>query len=236
MSAPKYRYGHKSGKRRPRKALVILACSVMLVSLIGGLIYFDLRKQVSSEVQGESRVVSQVLSGNANQITIDEPFFTMELPADWKETGRNTNNLYTSISWQAGIKGKDNRFLTLYIDRIPLDYPLNRLLPVRAQGNELSFGDLSDNCSNFTAGGTFDANKAAGLPPTKSKWQRVDFMCNLPRFIDNEIGTGTPEAMNSVTVTGPVQGTHKYFFVYTDRNFQPDYNIFYDVIRSFRGK
>lgn len=236
MSAPKYRYGHRSGKRRPRKALLVLACSLLLLGIIGSVIYLDLKKHVSSEVKGEGRVVSQVLSDNANLKTIDEPFFTLELPADWREIGRNQSSLYTSISWQAGTKGQDNRYLTLYIDRLPLDYPLNRLLPVRAQGNELSFGDLSDNCSSFTAGGTTDANKAAGLPPTKSKWQKVDFMCNLPRFTDNEVGTGTPEAMNSVSVTGPVKGTHKYFFVYTDRNFQPNYNIFYDVIRSFRAK
>jgi hypothetical protein len=236
MSAPNYRYGHKSGKRRPRKALLILASSVLLVGLVVGAIALDLRSHVSPEIQGESRVISQVLSDNSQVKTIDEPFFRLELPADWKETGRNQNNLYDSISWQAGIKGQDNRFLTVYVDRIPLDYPLNRLLPVRSQGNEISFSDLSDKCETFTAGGTTNANQAASLPPTLSKWREVDFMCNLPRFTDNEVGTGTPGSKNAVTVTGPVQGTHKYFFVYTDRSFQPDYSILFDALRSFRAK
>ena len=143
MSAQNYRYGHKSGKRRPRKALFTLASSVLLVGLIVGVIALDLRSHVSPEVQGESRVVSQVLSDNSQVKTIEEPLFRLELPVDWKEIGRNQNNLYDSISWQAGIKGQDNRYLTLYVDRIPLDYPVNRLLPVKAQGNEISFSDLS---------------------------------------------------------------------------------------------
>jgi hypothetical protein len=236
MSAQNYRYGHKSGKRRPRKALFILASSVLLVGLIVGVIALDLRSHISPEVEGESRVVSQVLSDNSQVKTIEEPLFKLELPADWKEIGRNQNNLYDSISWQAGIKGQDNRYLTIYVDRIPLDYPVNRLLPVKAQGNEISFSDLSDKCETFTAGGTTNAARAASLQPALSKWREVDFMCNLPRFTDNEVGTGTPGAKNSVSITGPVRGTHKYFFVYTDRNFQPDYNIFYEVLRSFRAK
>ena len=236
MGAPRYRYGHRVEKRRPRKALLVLACSIVILGILGGMVYLDIRKHVSPTVEGESRVVSQVLSDNAQQIVVDEPFFTLELPGDWKETGRNTNNLYTSISWQATTKGKENRYLTLYIDRIPTDLPVNRLVALKAQGSGLNFSDVSDNCANFTVGGTFDTSVAARSRPAPTKWNKVDFMCNLPRVIDNEIGTGSEGSRNSVTVTGPSGATHKYFFLYTDRNFQPDYNIFYDVLRSFKAK
>ena len=236
MSAQKYHYGHKPAKRRPRKALVILVCSILLICLVVGLIYLDLRKHVSPSVEGETRTVSQVLNENSQQITIDEPFYTFELPGDWKEIERDANNHYTSIKWQATIPGKDNRWLELFIDRIPLNRPLNRLVAVSAQGNELRFSDISDNCSNFTIGGTFDTSVASGLKPTLTKWNKVDFLCNLPRVTDNEVGTGSEGSMNSVTVAGRNKGSHKYFFVYTDRNFQPDYNILYDALKSFRAK
>lgn len=236
LSAPKYQYGHKPAKRRPRKALVVMGFSLLLIGVIVGVIFIDLRKHVSPSVEGESRVVSQVLSDNAQALVVDEPFFSFELPGDWKETGRNANNLYTSISWQATLRGKDNRYLTLYIDRIPFDMPYNRLVAVKAQGSGISYSDVSDNCANFTVGGTFDAGVAAGLKPAPTKWNKVDFICNLPHVIDNEVGTGSIESPNAVTITGPSKGTHRYFFLYTDRNFQPEYSILYDVLKSFRAK
>lgn len=236
MSAPKYQYGHKSGRRRPRKALAVLLFTFALLAIIGGIVFLDIRKNVSKGVEGESRVVSQVLSDNAQVFVVDQPFYTFELPGDWKETGRNQHSQYTSISWQATLKGKDNRELTLYIDRIPLDMPYNRLVAVRPQGNTISFSDVTDNCAAFTVGGTFNINIAAGQKPTLTKMNNVDFLCNLPRVTDNQVGTGSPDEKNAVTVTGPNQGTHRYFFLYTDRNVQPDYNILYEVLRTFRAK
>lgn len=236
MSAPKYQYGHKPGRRRPRKALTVLVFSLLLIGIIGSIVFMDIRKNKSNGVEGESHVISQVLSDNAEVIQVNEPFFSFELPSDWKETKRNESSLYDSISWQATLKGKDNRYLTLYIDRLPLDMPFNRLVAVRAQGDSISFSDVSENCANFTVGGTFDTRIATGLKPTPTKQFNVDFLCNLPRVIDNEVGTGSIEERNAVTLTGPSGRPHKYFFVYADRNFQPDYNIFYGVLRSFRSK
>lgn len=236
MSAPKYQYGHKPGRRRPRKALAVLAFSVMLIGLVGTVVYLDLRKHVTPTIEGESRVVSQVSNDNAMVNEIDEPLFYLEMPSDWKETARNDNSLYTSISWQATLKGKENRYLTLYVDRLPTDRPVNRLVALRPQGNTLGFSDVSDNCVNFTVGGTADNRTVAASKPALTKWNKVDFMCNLPGFSDNEVGTGSEGSLNSVSVTGPTKGEHKYFFLYTDRNFQPDYNIFYGVLRSFRAK
>lgn len=235
MSAPKYRYGHGTAKRRPRKALLILSCSLLVIALVSGVIYLDLRQSISPTIEGESRVVSQVLSDNSQRLVVDDPLFTFELPGDWKEMSRNENNLYTSITWQATAKNKDNRSLTLYIDRIPFDMPFNRIVTVKPQGSGLVFADVSDNCANFTVGGTVDGRITNGKP-TPTKWNKVDFICNLPRAIDNQVGTGSEAMPNGVTITGPAQGAHTYFFLYTDRNFQPDYNILYDALRSFRAK
>jgi hypothetical protein len=211
MSSPQYHYGHKPAKRRPRKALVVLVCSLMLVGLAVGIIYADLRKHVSSGVEGESKIVNQVLSDSINQITIDEPNYTLELPSDWKETSRNVNNTYISITWQATTKTKDNRWLTLYMDKIPFDTPVNRLVAVSAQGSTLKFSDVSDNCANFTVGGTFNTSIATTLKPTLTKWNKVDFICNLPEVTDNEIGTGAEGTINSVTVAGPSRGCTQVF-------------------------
>ena len=236
MSAPKYRYGHGTAKRRPRKALLIIACSILLLSIIVGIIFIDLKQSVSPTIEGESRVISQIGSENSQQLVVNEPFYSFELPGDWKETKRNENKFYTSIAWSATAKGKDNRSLTLYIDKIPFDMPLNRVVTVRSQGSGIAYNDVSDNCANFTVGGTQDGRITSSSKPVVTKWNRVDFICNLPKAIDNVIGTGSEAMPNAVTITGPTGGAHKYFFVYTDRNFQPDYNILYEVLKTFKAK
>lgn len=236
MSAPKYRYGYGTAKRRPRKVLLVVGCSILLLGVILGLIFLDLKSNVVPITEGESRTISQTLSDNTQRIVVDEPFFTFELPGDWKETKRNENVSYTSISWQATMKGKENRYLTLYVDKIPFDLPYNRIVTLKAQGSGISFSNVSDNCANFTVGGSADGRASPSSKPIITKWNKVDFMCNLPQSVDNQIGTGSEASPNAVTITGAKQGTHKYFFLYTDRNFQPDYTILYSALSSFRAK
>jgi hypothetical protein len=50
------------------------------------------------------------------------------------------------------------------------------------------------------------------------------------------VGTSSPQEINTVTVTGPSTGTHKYFFVYTDNSAEPDYTIFTDALQSFKAR
>lgn len=236
MSAPKYRYGHGTSKRRPKKALVVGIFSFLTLAIIVGIVFLDIRKSESPVVEGESRVVNQVLGDTGENIVINEPTFTLQLPADWKEISRNKLSTYNSIDYQATAKGKDNRYLTVYVDRLPTEMPINRIVTVRTAGNTLKYDDVSDNCANFTIGGTQEGRIVTGARATLTKWNKVDFLCNLPQSIDNQIGIGTEGSINSVAVTGPTQGVHKYFIVYIDRNFQPDYSILYDVLTSFRAK
>lgn len=233
---PEYQYGLKPGKNNRRKFLIVLVCLVLFFGIIGGFVYADLRNQSKSSLAGKIRLLSQPENNKEGRTLIEEPNFKFDLPMDWKETSRNDKAIYTSINWQATKKGQENRYLTIYMDRIPIDMPINRLVTVTVHGNTLSYGDVSDNCANFTVGGTFDVNVAANLKPTITKWDKVDFICNLPGVIDNVVGTGSLGTVNSTEVTGPNKGLHKYFFVYTDRNLQPEYSIFYDVLSSFVAK
>jgi hypothetical protein len=232
--SPKYRYDHRVGKHRKRQVLVVLATLVTVFGLFGFIIANDLSKNKAHEQSGPSNNVKQVL-GDTSRQTINESEFTMELPRDWKETGRKNSRTEHSISWQATKKNEDNRYLTIYIDIIPTDKAVNRLLPVTAKENGLSHGEVSDKCENFTVGGTANAQDAMKLKPAPSKFQQVDFICNLERIVDNDVGTGSNNGINTVIVAGP-KGTHKYFFLYTDRNVQPKYSILYDTLDSFKAK
>jgi hypothetical protein len=216
--------------------MIILVISAVILVGIAGLVAWDLRHHQSNGATGVGRTVVQAVDGNNSKKLVDEPTFSMELPGDWKETARlNTINEH-SITWQDSTKGQDNRNIKLYIDLIPTDFAVNKLLPVSVVGNGLNYGDISDNCATFTKNGTLNAGQAATLRDQAAKWQQVDFICDLDQVVQNKIGTGSTGSINSVTVTGPSKGAHKYFFVYTDHNIQPDNAPLYGAIKTFKAK
>lgn len=232
----RYRYGHRPGRRRRTRVLIVLAVSLVILGIGGGIIGYDLYKNRNKPVSGAGRTVAQALDENVNKLSIDEPTFTMELPGDWKELERHSSNLTHSITWRSTQKNGDNRLLQLHIDIIPATKSVNRLLPVAAVGNGLTTnGDVSENCASFTKGGSFNTSEAQKQVDTPAKYQTIDFICDLPRVTDNEVGTGSKDGINMVKVKG-AKGEHKYFFVYTDHNIQPDYTILTNAIRSFKAK
>ncbi len=236
MSSRIYRY-NKIKKPHHYKVLAVVGVTFVLLGIVGALVLLDIRKNQSDTVAGPGKIVGQVLSDSVQRLTIDQPTYTMELPGSWKELKRVNNDVENSVSWISTTKGDDNRWITLYVDRTPPNIAVNKLLPVRVEGNRLIYGNISDNCAGFTKDGTFNAGQAVKLPPTMAKWQGIDFLCNLPRVVDNETGTGTQgDGLNTTFVTGPKSGKHRYFFVYTDRNIQAKNNVFLDAVDSFRAK
>lgn len=231
-----YRYDHRSAKHH-RTAIVIIVVVVLLIAPIVYFVYRDIVSNSSSVVDGQTKVVGQVVGGDdTGGFKVDEPLFSMTLPSDWKQTGRFTSTTEQSITWQAGKKNEDNRWLKLYIDTIPADIAVNRMLPVTVNGDSLTTGDVSDSCATFTGGGTLDAQKATLLRPAPAKWQGVDFICNLPSVVENQVGVAAVGGVNKIVIEGPTKGTHTYFFVYTDHNIQPNYTILSDAVESFRAK
>lgn len=231
----KYRYGHKIDRGRKKRAAFIIISTVLAMSGILAFVFRDLSNNKVTEVAGTTRTVEQILDEDQT-LHIDEKHFSMELPRDWKEIDRRSNSQETSVTWQSTRENQDNRWLKVYIDKIPKEFPVNRLLPVSAFNNKINYGQLSENCSTFTEGGTQNTSEASQKTPAPAKWQGVDFICDLANFVDNRVGTSSKDGLNTVKVTGTRGETHKYMFVYTDRNVQPNYSIFYNAISSFRAR
>jgi hypothetical protein len=227
----RYSYDHRSKRHRLRQILLITVISAFVIVVVGGIFVLSTERQ-RAIVKGGVRYVPQAESTTTYQ-TITEPYYTFRLPSDWKQIGSQDTADQHSVSWQATLKGADNRLLTIYTDPIPTSYPVNRELPVTPHGATLTLGQLSNNCESFTIGGTTNVAQAEQLKPAPSVWQGISFICNLPQFIDNQIGTGSSGSTNSVTLTGPKNGTHNYFFLYIDRNIEPNYTILYGIIQSF---
>jgi hypothetical protein len=96
---------------------------------------------------------------------------------------------------------------------------------VTTDGSGLSYGLLSDDCANFSNGSLTQV--------AQSKWQGINFLCNLPNRYDDQVGTGSMGEINSVTVSGATGGKHNYFFLYTDRSAEPLYTYLYTIISGF---
>lgn len=227
-----YQIGRRP-KQRFKRLFGVMAVSVTVFAGVLGFVIWDMNKNSQSgEIEGTERSVAQQedVKAAVSKTNVSEQYFDMELPNGWKEIKRTSTKTERSITWQSKVKKEDNRWMTVYIDLIPPNLAVNRLLPLDVQAAKVSYRQLSDNCKNFTT-----AQKDAKVP-VKSKWQGIEFMCDVPNFVQNKVGTGTTGAMNATTVTGPEKGKHKYFFIYTDHNIHPDYQLFYDMLESFKAK
>lgn len=233
----RYKLGQKPGRRRRTRVLIVMVITFSIIGAIAALIYKDLKSNQSGAVTGKEQTVLQLLDETTAKLTINEPTFVMQLPGDWKEIERKNVTAEKSITWQATKKNHDNRWFKVYIDTIPENYPINRLVPVnKSSGGELIAGDVSPNCATFTQGGTQNADQAQHLASKPAKYQSIDFICDLVKIVDNQVGAGSTDGVNTITLKGAGGSTHKYFFLYTDRNIQPDYSIFYNALKSFQAK
>jgi len=229
----RYRIGSRP-KRRVRKFFGVMAVSLVVFGGLAGFVLWDMSKNsTTGEVEGEARSVVQKedLKAAVSKLAASEPFFSFSLPTGWTEVVRRNAPTERSITWHASKNKKTvGHSLKLYIDVIPKDVAVNKLLPVDVAGNVVTYRQISENCKNFTT-----ARKNANLPQP-SKWQGVDFTCDLPNFVQNKVGTSAPGEVNAMTIPGPTKGKHKYLFVYTDHHIQPDYQPLYTALKTFQAK
>jgi hypothetical protein len=157
------------------------------------------------------------------------PSFQINLPKDWQQVTPPT--IHAAYSWRGATKENNARSLDIYIDNIPVNFAVNRMLPLTANGSGVqATGGVSNNCSTFTLASTTDPR--TGIAP--SKWDGIDFLCDMANYVRNVVGTSSAEGVNTVSVAGP-SGTHKYFFVYTDHSGEPNYDTFTAALQSFQA-
>jgi hypothetical protein len=236
-----YQIGLPAKTKRPKKLYIIetLAIFILVAGLVSGVYWFAVGKTGSAAVlvNDTKPRITQVKASDKTT-NVDEATFTLELPGTWKEADRDVDVRYHSITWTNISRGGVGRWLRVYIDTIPADYAANFLMPVAANGNEISAGQKSDNCVTFTPGANKDTARDRATGPTSlpSSWQGVNFICDNSHVTHQLVVAGSKGQINAVTVTGPTKGAHKYFFVYNDDAYTPDYNVFADAVSGFKAK
>lgn len=224
----KYIYDHRSPRHKKKHLINIFVFSAIFVLIIFGSIYYKLisNTKKAAPISGPSQTVGTVLPTTQSQtITYTEKDYTVDIPSTWKLVPPTSSTVPGSITWHSQGIHTDNRWITIYTDNIPTNIAFNRLLPLTTNGTGLIYGLISDDCANFSNGSLTQVAPA--------KWQGINFLCNLPNRYDDQVGTGSIGQVNSVTLTGPLNGKHNYFFLYTDRSAEPQYTYLYSIISGF---
>jgi hypothetical protein len=224
-----YKLGHRSSHKHKLYATLILLFAGLIIAGIWGANTYLKPDTTLGTSEGVIRHVDVVTPPTKE---VSNSIFSMNIPKSWHAT---TSQLIPApqYAWRgAGTEGSP-RSLEIYVDAIPATMAVNRLLPLRANGSKVVVGDdLSDNCVNFTDAVQTDRRTGKIL----AKWSGVNFYCDAANSARNLVGTGTPEAINSVELRGPLAGKHRFFFIYTDHSAEPDYTIFTDMLKSFQVK
>jgi hypothetical protein len=220
---------YRAGYRRHKPHVLLFLGVVAGICVVIAVAAWIMRGGQS--VQNAPAVTHTVSVGGPTK-TFDENLFSFDLPSDWQMSAKDTGQ-YTLHSTK---KYEDNRTLNIYVDKIPADFAIDRLLPVQTNDGEITPATVSDDCRNFT-GVANNTEPTQSLPDTPAKWQGIDFICDLSHYNRNAVGTGMlGSGINVVSLSTPANGKHQFFFVYIDHNITPNYNIFYDMLSSFMLK
>ena len=222
-----YRSPEHHKPRRRRHVVAIVSLLLIVLAGVGAYGYHYFMQDTATVIQNSAGTTKQAVIPD-NQIKhFDQGGFSFDLPSDWALT-KHDSALYDLYSFKATVTNADNRYLDIYVDKIPLKLAVNKEVALRSQGDVLSHGEVSENCLTFA--GTTTTSSALTIPTT---WQGVNFLCDNDNKTRNVVGTGSPNSVNAITLKGQSGASHQFFYVYTDNNYTPDYAIFYHMLESF---
>jgi len=214
----------------------------LVILLIGAAVYFFIiRPNTANTFNNNAHARNGVVNQSSPTDTqVSEPVFSLTLPGPWKLSAQDWDARYHSYQWDSSDRKNNGKMLRVYVDTIPKDQAVNYLLPIQVQDNAMSFGVVSGNCVDFTQGAVPENQRPVNISVDKialpSRWGLVDFLCDNGYVSHQVVGASSEEAINTVTLSGPTQGKHKFFFMYQDNNISPDLNQFQQILSGFKVK
>lgn len=209
---------------------------LVILALVTGIVWFTFFRNSDEQSTNFAKAGSEIASVQVSTKEFTNELFKLKLPNGWEAQGlKNPVSDEKYYSFQNMVKGYDNRWLRVYVDVIPANYPINKLMPISIVNNRVVPGILSDDCKTFT-GAPLDKTVLQTTAVWTAKWQGISFVCDMTKP-QNLIGTASAEEGAANTILSS-DGTskHKYFFVYIDHNVAPDYKIFTEALKSFETK
>lgn len=224
-----YRIGRQSKPRRKWPLRIAVIGIIMSVGIGAFWLALQFAKPKTTLQQADA-VVTRVAASNDQLLTINNDDFSIELPVGFKQINRLTRpyNLYQFQKTNGAVA----QTLEVYVDIIPQNFPVNRVVAVEAQGSQIAIpGEVSENCRDFT--------KSAGrvtAQGTPAKWEGIDFFCDLNNYQRNVVGISTTSGVNALELSNPAGTKRKIFLNYNDTSLDPRYDTFLQSLRSLRLK
>lgn len=223
---------YRIGRRRQRYIRRYGLATVLVVVIAAGVYALaHLHTLPRSVIHNAVGVQKDFQPEETAKVHIDKPLFTVDLPAGWKETAPTVRVNVPNYTFRS--TNEDGQLLQVYLDNIPADLALNRVISVSAVGAGMGYDSVSDNCTQYTQAVT---GQTSTTSTATAKWQDMEFTCDTGNFQRDVIGTISPDGPNEVTLTGPTAGPHKVFLVYTDNTVNPDFSTLYGILGSFKLK
>lgn len=226
-----YVLNEKTEKRIPYFSMFFTL--VFLFIIVGGLIWYFIIRDSGSVTASFKKVEQKTISKTDNTKIVTTDYFSIRVPQTWESNGKK--NPYFDqvfIELQDKKKNYDARWIRVFVDTFPQNYPINSVIAITNSDNKLSSGESSGDCSVFPGAPKYDPKtNPTGIWPTK--WQGISFTCDIARPL-NQTGAASVTTGYGQKLTSPSGKTHTYFLVYIDHTSRPDNSVFGDAINTFQ--
>lgn len=211
--------------RRHRRLIWLL--SFLLVLFMSSCLLFI---WYISQADNSGQPQTDIRSKSFNPLkTFETPYFTFKTDKSWSFMNKeSTQNVFVYRSSQKNIVRRD---LTVYVNSLPDNLLLTRVLPVEAEDDHLVIGEISSHCRDYLRGRIQPANNS----PIEGSVESVRIKCQIDGT-SNTVGTGKKNGSYQISLTGKSGQSNKYYLLYHDLQFTPQLGDFANIARSFHVK
>lgn len=218
-------YDNTNAKLARRRWFKIVAIALISVGLIAiGLVIYD-ALNASTQITFTPPSTS-TLGQQAERAVFNETEFRLETDPGWQKVTL-IEDLPNGYRYQQLDNGNIKRDLTVYIDSVPTDSAITRVLPIEIDGSKIIPLSVSPRCETLQR----DKNNKRDVVLS---WAGVRFLCD-PDLNADVVGTAHAEFGSSTPIKGQAT-SHKYFFVYRDLESVSQPEVLSRLLRGFEAK
>lgn len=223
--AYKYRFSlPKSTSVKKHKLTIFLLVTLLLCIGLACLILIWIISNETKSVEQPKTNVNSV--SYQPQQTFQNQYFSFEADKSWSfMPSESSSNVFVYRSSKNNLVARD---LKVYINTLPSNLMLTRILPVEANGDRLKIGEISDHCRQYLARPPTDNN------PVNVNVLSVTFRCQVDGT-SNVAGSGQVNGSYQTELQSDSGLSRKYFLLYNDLEFTPNFNNFLNIAKSFRA-
>lgn len=161
--------------------------------------------------------------------TFDTRYFSFDADKSWHFVAKESTA--TKFVYRSSSKNIVSSDLVIYVNSLPQDLLVTHVLPVRVNTDRFNVGDVSDHCRNYLQ----NIIRPGDNNPVEGVVEGVRIKCQVDGT-SNTVVIGQVKGSYQVPLTGSDGRTNRYYIVYHDLQFTPQFAQFVNIAWSFRAK